>query len=245
MTVFVNGPAPVYARPVVTASQQTGPTGPSGGPTGPQGQTGPQGNAGLPGGTGATGSTGFGATGPTGATGYTGPPGTLGTTGPTGSLTGPTGPSGGPTGPTGSQGAAGAAGATGATGATGAGAQGPTGPSGGPTGPTGATGPVVIPINQQSGNYTTVLNDAGGCVQETVSGKTTTIAANSSVAYAVGTTISFFADSSITTTIAINSDTLKWMPSGGTGSRTLTGPGLATALKVGTTEWVISGAGLT
>ena len=31
-TVF--GPAPIYARPVVTAFGQTGPTGPSQGPTG-------------------------------------------------------------------------------------------------------------------------------------------------------------------------------------------------------------------
>lgn len=96
MTVSVNGPAAVMARPVVLA---LGPTGPSGGPTGVAGATGP---------TGWTGPTGFrGATGPTGAasvtTGPTGNTGPTGYTGPQGlASTGPTGPSG----PTGSSGEA-------------------------------------------------------------------------------------------------------------------------------------------
>jgi hypothetical protein len=143
MTITVNQPAPIYARPVVVIG---GPTGPSGGPTGPTGNTGPSGAPAATGPTGRTGPTGLGATGATGATGprgltgYTGPPGNsvtgptgdastapgltgptgaTGNTGPTGTLTGPTGPSGGPTGPTGP---------TGPSGPTGAGATGATGP---------------------------------------------------------------------------------------------------------------------
>lgn len=127
MTVFIEGPAQVYARPVVVTN---GPTGPAGGPTGP-GVTGPTGAAAATGTTGPTGATGFGATGPTGKTGVTG-------------ATGFTGPPGNP-GPTGLN-AVGATGPTGNTGSTGSsftGPQGPsgvTGPSGGPTGPTGSTG---------------------------------------------------------------------------------------------------------
>jgi hypothetical protein len=134
--------------------------------------------------------------------------------------------------------------------AGGAGATGPmgvTGPSGGPTGPQGMTGPTgstAIPINAVSTSYTTTASDGGNTIQQTVSGNTTTIAANSSVGYNIGTTISFYAASGINTTIAINSDTLTFLPGGGTGARTLTGPGLATAYKVGTTSWVISGTGL-
>lgn len=125
MTVQVQAPAPIYARPVVVVG---GPTGPSGGPTGTTGATGPTGKAAPSGATGSTGPTGTGptgVTGTTGATGATGPFGPPGNAGPTGlsavGTTGPTGASGlGPSGPTGKTG--------------------PTGPSGGPTGPTGPTG---------------------------------------------------------------------------------------------------------
>lgn len=129
MTITVNEPAPIYARPVRVVS---GPTGPSGGPTGSTGPTGPSGAPASTGPTGVTGPTGAGFTGatgpsgPRGLTGYTGPPGN--------SFTGPTGDPSTVTGPTGF---------TGPTGATGAASSvtGPTGPEGGPTGPTGMTGP--------------------------------------------------------------------------------------------------------
>lgn len=239
MTVYVNGPAPVYARPVVSPGAITGPTGPSGGPTGPTGPSGPQGNAGFQGGTGPTGATGIGQTGPSGATGFTGPPGLIGFTGPTGTAGG-TGPSGGPTGPTGAQ-----TGPTGPTGVTGPTGFGSTGPSGGPTGATGYTGPVDLAYRSITSSATTLLTDDGGIVESTVTGQTISIAANASVPYNIGATLSFYADSSIVTTIAINTDALLWSPSGGTGSRTLTGPGIATAVKVRSTKWVISGSGLT
>lgn len=94
MTVSVNGPAPVMARPIVLA---LGPTGPSGGPTGTTGPTGSLGQTGPTGQRGATGANGAasvvtGPTGNTGATGYTGPQGNT-VTGPTGN-SGPTGSSG-------------------------------------------------------------------------------------------------------------------------------------------------------
>lgn len=97
MTVNVEGPAPVYTRPVVVVPGATGPTGPVGGPTGPSGPTGiqgPTGNVGFTGPLGPTGQPGI-FTGPTGPGGLTGPPGTgatgaRGQTGPQG-VTGPTG----------------------------------------------------------------------------------------------------------------------------------------------------------
>lgn len=173
MTVQVQAPAPVYARPVVVV---VGPTGPSGAPTGPTGNTGPTGAPAATGTTGATGPTGSGPTGvtgntgPRGQTGFTGPPGNQGPTGlnATGAdgATGPTGLTGfGATGPTGISGPTGPLG----TGPTGFGATGPTGntgPNGGPTGPTGNTGPTGItgatgPAQVAGLNFTI---DGGGSV---------------------------------------------------------------------------------
>jgi len=45
-------------------------------------------------------------------------------------------------------------------------------------------------------------------------------------------------------TIAINSDVMRWLPSGTTGSRTLAANGQATALKITATEWQITGTGI-
>jgi hypothetical protein len=46
-------------------------------------------------------------------------------------------------------------------------------------------------------------------------------------------------------TISITTDTLIQAGSGSTGSRTLAANGMATALKIGSTKWMISGSGLT
>ena len=129
MTVSVNGPAPVYARPVVVAYGPMGPTGPAGGPTGNTGNTGPLGTGtvgpvGPTGIQGAQGIQGFtGKSGASGPAGVTGPPGTATSTGATG-VTG----SSGPTGPGGAASNTGATGNTGPTGMTGYGATGPSGP---------------------------------------------------------------------------------------------------------------------
>jgi hypothetical protein len=103
-----------------------------------------------------------------------------------------------------------------------------------------------VPQNHQNANYTTVASDAGQHLYyDGSSGYTWTIAANSSVAYHVGDAITFVNNGSTSVTIAIASDTLLWSPSGGTGSRTLAKYGMATAMKVGTTLWMLSGTGLT
>jgi hypothetical protein len=104
-----------------------------------------------------------------------------------------------------------------------------------------------IPINFQSSNYTAVLSDAGKAItSNTVSAVTYTIPSNASVAYPLGTVLTFATLAGAgTVTIAINSDTLTLAGTTSTGSRTLSGnSGLATAVKNNTTTWVISGSGL-
>ena len=94
-------------------------------------------------------------------------------------------------------------------------------------------------------SYTAVLTDAGQQLQFGAASLTGTIPANASVAYPVGTTLIFVNLYSGNLTIAINSDTLYLANSGSTGSRTLAGNyGVATALKIGSTSWVIYGNGL-
>lgn len=104
-----------------------------------------------------------------------------------------------------------------------------------------------IPQNSQSTAYTTVLSDAQKHLLHPTAdnnARTFTIAANASVAYPVGTAITFINEIN-TMTIAINSDTLVLAGSGSTGSRTLAAMGMATAIKKTTTSWIISGSGLT
>lgn len=103
-----------------------------------------------------------------------------------------------------------------------------------------------LPQNSQSANYTTVLGDAGKHIIHPSSDnnpRTFTIDANANVAYPVGTMLTFVNQIN-TLTISITTDTLTLAGAGTTGSRTLAASGIATALKIGTTSWVISGTGL-
>lgn len=104
-----------------------------------------------------------------------------------------------------------------------------------------------IPQNAQSAAYTLVLADAQKHILHPGSdnnARTFTIPANSSVAYPIGTCLTFV-NKINTVTIAITTDTLTLAGAGTTGSRTLAANGMATALKIASTEWMISGAGLT
>ena len=107
----------------------------------------------------------------------------------------------------------------------------------------------LIPQNSKSADYTLVLTDAGKHIYHPgsdTSTRTWTIPANSSVAYTIGTAITFVNDTSGgAITIAITSDTLVLAPAGTTGSRTLAANGVATAIKMTSTRWMISGSGLT
>jgi hypothetical protein len=108
-----------------------------------------------------------------------------------------------------------------------------------------------IPQNAQSGSYTMVLADAGKHIYH-ASGDgaaTYTIPAASSVAYPLGTAITFVNLSATSVSIAITTDTMYLSSAGTTGTRTLAQYGSATAIKVSGVSssgiWVISGSGLT
>jgi len=112
---------------------------------------------------------------------------------------------------------------------------------------TTAPGYISIPQNAQTGSYTLVLADAGKHIYH-ASGAgvaTYTIPANASVAYAIGTVVSFVNLSSNAVTISITSDTLTWSQGGGTGSRTLAQYGVANCLKVTSTQWILTGSNVT
>jgi hypothetical protein len=84
-----------------------------------------------------------------------------------------------------------------------------------------------VPQNSRAANYTTVIGDAGKHIYVT-STATITIDSNANVAYPIGTTIGFIADSGVTVTIAITTDTMYLGGTGTTGSRTLAAFGMAT-----------------
>lgn len=112
---------------------------------------------------------------------------------------------------------------------------------------TDAVGFRNTPVNSQSTAYTLVLADSGKTILHPIAdnnARTFTIPANSSVAYAVGTVITFV-NLINTVTIAITDDTMYLAGPGTTGSRTLAAYGVASAVKVASTTWVVSGNGLT
>lgn len=99
-----------------------------------------------------------------------------------------------------------------------------------------------LPQNAQTGAYTLALSDHGKQVSNTTGGWV--IPANGSVAFPIGTAIVVFNNSGSNQTISITTDTLRQAGTANTGSRTLAQYGLATCVKVASTTWVISGAGL-
>jgi hypothetical protein len=76
---------------------------------------------------------------------------------------------------------------------------------------------------------------------------TFTIPANSgggSVAFPVGTVVTFV-NNTTSSSIAITTDTMTLAGTATTGTRTLAANGIATAYKIASTSWLISGTGLT
>jgi hypothetical protein len=113
---------------------------------------------------------------------------------------------------------------------------------------TNGVGYINIPQNSQSAAYTLVAADAGKHIfhpSTDANARTFTIPANGSVAYPIGTAISFVNMTSQVVSIAITTDTMYLAGTGTTGTRSLAQYGTATALKMTSTTWIISGAGLT
>lgn len=103
-----------------------------------------------------------------------------------------------------------------------------------------------IPVDSKSAAYPIVLADAGRMLLHDGgdnNARTFTIPANGTIPFPVGTCISFFNGVNVLT-IAITTDTLVWAGPGTTGSRSLAANGMATAVKLLSTTWVISGVGL-
>lgn len=110
---------------------------------------------------------------------------------------------------------------------------------------TNEVGYLGAPQNIQNGTYTTVMADAGKHLYHTSgSAHTWTIDSNANVAYPIGTILTFINENGGgNVTLAITSDTLRWASS--TGSRTLAANGTASAIKVASTTWRLTGDGIT
>lgn len=106
-----------------------------------------------------------------------------------------------------------------------------------------------VPQNSKSAAYTTVLADAGKHIfhpSADVTARVFTIDSNANVPYVIGDALTIVNQNGAgVITIAITTDTMRLAGAGTTGSRTLAANGIATALKVTATEWIISGTGLT
>jgi hypothetical protein len=96
-----------------------------------------------------------------------------------------------------------------------------------------------LPQNSQTSGYTLVLADSGKHISITTGG--IAIPANGTTAFPVGTVIAVYNDSASTQSITITTDTLRLAGTASTGTRTLAGRGLATLVKVKSTEWIASG----
>jgi hypothetical protein len=109
------------------------------------------------------------------------------------------------------------------------------------------TGYMGIPQNSQNGNYDVVLGDAGKHIYHPTGQAvaTYTIPANSNVGFTTGTAITIVNGSANNVTVAITTDTMYLSSNGATGSRTISQWGVATAVKVTSNVWVISGSNIT
>lgn len=109
------------------------------------------------------------------------------------------------------------------------------------------TGYMGIPQNSQNGNYDIVLGDAGKHIYHPTGQAvaTYTIPANSNVGFTTGTAITIVNGSANNVTVAITTDTMYLSSNGATGSRTISQWGVATAVKVTSNVWVISGSNIT
>lgn len=110
---------------------------------------------------------------------------------------------------------------------------------------TSGFGYMGLPQNASTtGAYGVVAADAGTHIYSSAT-RTITLPANGTIAMPVGSTVVFIAGSGATVTIAITTDTMYLAGTGTTGSRTLAAFGMATAIKITSTSWIISGNGLT
>jgi len=103
-----------------------------------------------------------------------------------------------------------------------------------------------IPQNKQNTAYELVIWDAWKHIyHDDATARAYTIPANSSVSFPIWTAITFVNNWSGAVTIAITTDTMYLSWAWTTWSRTLAQYGVATAIKIDTTKWIISWTNLT
>ena len=101
------------------------------------------------------------------------------------------------------------------------------------------------PQNSKTANYQLLISDRGMQVLMNGTSLTLTIPANGTVAFPLGTTIMVVNSNATSLTVAITTDTMTLANSTTTGSRTVAQNGLATLTKVGASNWLIAGTGVT
>jgi len=107
-------------------------------------------------------------------------------------------------------------------------------------------GYVNAPVNEQSTAYSTVASDAGKIILHPTSDANARVfTIDASVTYDLGTVLTFINMTSQVVTISLSSGTIYQAGTGSTGSRSLAQYGIATAVKMTSTTWLISGNGLT
>lgn len=93
-------------------------------------------------------------------------------------------------------------------------------------------------------SYQLVISDRGKQILMNGTSLTLTVPANGTVAFPTGTTIMVVNTNSTALSIAITTDTMTLANTTTTGTRTLAQNGMATLTKIGTTNWLIAGTGL-
>lgn len=102
-----------------------------------------------------------------------------------------------------------------------------------------------LPQNQQEANYAISLSDAGGHVFHDGGGTHTYTVPADATPFGSGNAVQIVNTSGVINIAPAGGVTLLWHPSGVTGARVLTAPGVAVVEKVGSNRWLISGTNLT
>ena len=100
-----------------------------------------------------------------------------------------------------------------------------------------------LPPNTQNADYVVGLADSGGTVKHTTGTHTYTLPGDATP-HGEGTVIQIVNMGGTLNIAPALGVTLTWAPSGGTGARTLTAPGVCTVQKIGANHWWITGAGI-
>lgn len=112
----------------------------------------------------------------------------------------------------------------------------------------GLVGYMGYPVGSHSADYNLVYGDIGGCLHHPAADaniRTFTIPNNATCAWPLGTELCFVNGNSGVNLLIANNDTMRLAGAGTTGTRTLAANGVAKAIKIAATEWIISGTNLT